>query len=347
MAKKDIKKSPVNVIDLKIADASDDELKAILEIRKKYSEDERNTLIKGLISIAKTDGDYSGYEKQVVESTACTLGINKEKLDSISDEISDKTSAELFSAIKNSKFRETFFSELISLSYIKGYQTQSEDDELRNIASIIGISDKKAESMLENMYFTAQGIERKSGTASAVAKVGITIGAVAVGAALVAATAGAAAPAIGAALGKAAGLYGAAATSHGLALLGGGAIAGGAGGGVAAGTTVIVTAGGIIGAGAGALSASVYGNIANAYDKKQLKAYVIKEMKEKKTEQEITENLIKAIELQKERIAALEKANASKRDIQHAAETIENLISQKDSITEVFVKNNGKKQPIS
>ena len=66
-------------------------------------------------------------------------------------------------------------------------------------------------------------------------------------------------------------------------------------------------------------------------------------MKEKKTEQEITDNLIKAIELQKERIAALERANASQRDIQHATETVENLISQKDSISEVFGKNNGKK----
>ena len=112
---------------------------------------------------------------------------------------------------------------------------------------------------------------------------------------------------------------------------------------MAAGTAAIVTAGGIIGAGTGAFSASVAGNIANAHDKKQLKAYVIKEMKEKKTEQEITENLIKAIELQKERIAALEKANASKRDIQHATETVDNLISQKESISEIFEKNHGKK----
>ena len=66
-------------------------------------------------------------------------------------------------------------------------------------------------------------------------------------------------------------------------------------------------------------------------------------MKEKKTEQEITENLIQAIELQKERIAALEKANASQRDIQHTTETVENLISQKNSVFEIFEKSNGKK----
>lgn len=342
MAKKENGKNPVNVIDLRIADASDDELKAILDVRKKYSEKDRNTLLKGLIFIAMIDNDYSPFEKQIIESTACTLGFNQERLDAISNEIIGKFPEDLFSNIKNTKFRDSFLSELISLSYIKGYQTQSEDDALRKIAEIIGVPEKKAESMLENMYFIAQGIEKKAGTSSTTAKVGITIGAVVVGAALVAVTAGAAAPAIGAALGNAAGLYGAAATAHGLALLGGGAIAMG-GGGVAAGTAVIVTAGGIIGAGTGALSASVAGNIANAHDKKQLKAYVIREMKEKKTEQEITENLIKAIELQKERIAALEKANASQRDIQHAAETLENMVSQKDSISDVFGKNNGKK----
>lgn len=184
--------------------------------------------------------------------------------------------------IKNAKFRESFLTELISLTYVKGYQTQGEDDELRKIAGFIGIQEKKAEAMLEDMYFAAQGISRKTGLSSTAAKVGITVGAVAVGAALVAVTAGAAAPVIGAALGHAAGLSGAAATAHGLALLGGGAIAAG-GGGVAAGTAAIVTAGGIIGAGTGALSASVAGNISNAHDKKQLKAFVIKEMKEKKT----------------------------------------------------------------
>lgn len=333
---------PISVIDLKIADASDDELKDVLEVRKKYDESERVTLIKGLVYIAEIDGEYSDYEKQVVEGTACTLGINQEKLKSILDEVESKTANELFIPIKSARFREAYFSELISLSYIKGYQTQDEDNALKKVASLIGVQDKKAESMLENMYFAAQGIERKTGISSTAAKIGLTVGAVAVGAALVAVTAGAAAPAIGAALGHAAGLSGAAATAHGLALLGGGAIAAG-GGGVAAGTAAIVTAGGIIGAGTGALSASVVGNISNAYDKKRLKAYVIKEMKEKKTEQEITENLIKAIELQKKRIEELEKAHASKRDIQFATESYENLVGQKESVSEIFEKNNGKK----
>ena len=52
---------------------------------------------------------------------------------------------------------------------------------------------------------------------------------------------------------------------------------------------------------------------------------------------------MKAIELQQERILALEKANASKRDIQHATEMVENLMSQKSSISDLFEKSNGKK----
>ena len=54
---------PINIIDLKIADASDDELKSILEVRKKYDKDERATLIKGLIFIAEIDGEYSQRSK--------------------------------------------------------------------------------------------------------------------------------------------------------------------------------------------------------------------------------------------------------------------------------------------
>lgn len=80
MAKKVKDKKPINVIDLKIADASDEELIAILEVRKKYTQEERNTLITGLIYIAEADGDYTVFEKRVIESTACTLGFNQEKL---------------------------------------------------------------------------------------------------------------------------------------------------------------------------------------------------------------------------------------------------------------------------
>lgn len=68
------------------------------------------------------------------------------------------------------------------------------------------------------------------------------------------ATGGLAAPAIGGAVGGAMGLTGAAATSAGLAALGGGSIAAG-GFGVAGGTLIISTAGGLLGAGLAATGA--------------------------------------------------------------------------------------------
>ena len=139
MAKKEMK--PTNVIDLTIADASDEDLRAILEVRKKYDKDERVQLIKGLVYVAQIDGDYSEFEKEIVESTSCTLGINRDKLDEIFDEIRNKASNVLFTPIKNAKFKEAFLKELISLTYIKGYQTQDEDDELRKIAGFVGIQD--------------------------------------------------------------------------------------------------------------------------------------------------------------------------------------------------------------
>lgn len=77
MAKKVKDKKPINVIDLKIADASDEELIAILEVRKKYTQEERNTLITGLIYIAAlyttgffTTGTLSGIVTSVNKGEA-------------------------------------------------------------------------------------------------------------------------------------------------------------------------------------------------------------------------------------------------------------------------------------
>ena len=77
---------------------------------------------------------------------------------------------------------------------------------------------------------------------------------------VVAATAGAAAPAIGGAVGSlqlAGGYVGAAATSHGLALLGGGSLAAG-GLGMAGGTAVVTAVGGALGTALGASVTSAY-----------------------------------------------------------------------------------------
>ncbi|MBS2936580.1 DUF726 domain-containing protein [Nocardioides sp. J2M5] len=83
------------------------------------------------------------------------------------------------------------------------------------------------------------------------------VGAMVVSAAVVGPAAWLAAPAIGGALGGMTGLYGAAATSHGLAMLGGGSVAAG-GLGMAGGTAVVSAVGAGLGGTIGATATSAY-----------------------------------------------------------------------------------------
>lgn len=331
----------INSIETKLADVNDEKLEEVLSVRKKYSKEEREILVKSLYYISNIDNEYSPIEKEVVESTACTLGYSKEKLDIMFSEFVQGNPPRISNKL-STKFKTELFHEMVTLTYLKGYQVSVEDKELKKFAKKLDISEKKAEEIQEELYYSSQGVSQKSFIKSTAGKVIIGVGAVAVGAGICALTAGAAAPAIGAFLGNAAGLSGAAAAGHGLALLGGGALAAG-GAGVAGGTAVVVTAGGLIGGTIGGLSASVGMNISNAYDKKQLKEHVKKMLKEEKTKQEIVENLVKSIELQKARITALEKEFASKRDIEHAKEVVTNLENQKLEVEKLIEKENGTK----
>lgn len=94
-------------------------------------------------------------------------------------------------------------------------------------------------------------LRRRSVRWGRVAVVGVGVG-------LGVVTGGMAAPLIGAAIGSAAGLSGAAATSAGLATLGGGSIAAG-GFGVAGGTALITSVSAVVGAGAGAAGGRLVG----------------------------------------------------------------------------------------
>ena len=74
---------------------------------------------------------------------------------------------------------------------------------------------------------------------------------------------------------------------------------------------------------------SVKENISAANDVKKLQALIKQQQKDNMTKQDITENLIKAIELEKARLAQLEKLHASKRDIGGVELQIANLEAQK------------------
>ena len=316
--------------DASIANMSDEDLELIIELRKKIKGDtERKGYIKGLYYIANIDDDYSDIEKEIVEGTACALGFDEEKQKEIIRYVemdSDPLKSIAFSGDKN--YRELLFEEMGALTYIKGYQLSAEDDALKKAAAVMGISDGDAEKILMDLYLKSQGVQEAMSTT---AKILLGAGGVAAGALICGLTAGAAAPAIGATIGSGMGLSGAAATSAGLAALGGGTIAAG-GGGVAMGTTVIAAAGAILGGGASALTLSVADNIANAHDQKKLKEVIKKQQKDNMTKQEITDNLIEAINVLKKRLKILEEKNASKRDIATVQLQLANMQAQKAAL---------------
>lgn len=325
----DAKRRP---IDMRIVDATDEDLRAIQDLRFKFwNQEDRPLYVKGLYWISLIDSDYSEDERALVEGTACALGVGEDALKEIEDEIASNPDGALasLSSISSGKLRNSLFEEMAKLTYIKGYQLATEDEAMTDVARTLGVKPAKAEKILSDLYFGAQGwdVSKKS----TFAKVAIGAGAIAAGAAVCAVTAGAAAPAIGMAIGGLQGLSGAAAANAGLAALGGGAIAAG-GGGIAAGTATVITAGAVAGGGAAAVGVSVKENISSAHDKKKLQAVIRQQQRDNMTKQEITENLIQAIELQEARLAELEALHASRRDIAQVELDLANLRAQKAEV---------------
>lgn len=329
MGIEEAKKNPINMM---IADADDQTLEAVIQLRKKVgSQEERFGFVKGLYYISLVDADYTRDEKVLVEGTACALGINESTLTYMEHEINDDPDASIdsFATAGSMKYRQQLFEEMAALTYLKGYQLAEEDRAMMKVAKAMGIKEDKAEKAMYELYMAMQGFDvSKKAT---IAKAAMGVGAIAAGAAIIAVTAGVAAPAIGAAIGGMQGLTGIAAVNAGLAALGGGAIATG-GGGVAAGTAAIITAGAVVGGSAAAVGISVKENINAAHDRKKLQAAIKQQQKDNMTKQEITENLIKAIELEKARLKQLEELNASKRDIASIELQIANLLAQKTEI---------------
>lgn len=284
-------------IDTLAADLSDDDLTAISRLRKKIGDEERRTAwIKGLYYISLVDTEFTEGEKAIVEGIACALGYNADALEELIQEIDETVdSIDKFAFVGDKKFKEMLFKEMGTLTYIKGYQLSAEDEALKTVAEKMEISTSKAEQILVDVYMITQTGVEPGRFSSPAAKVALGAGGVIAGAALVAITAGAAAPAIGAIIGGGMGLSGAAASSAGLAILGGGTLAAG-GGGVAAGAAAVVAAGAVVGGGGAAVAFSVKENISSAHDMKKLKGVIKKQLKDNITKQEITENLINAIE---------------------------------------------------
>lgn len=321
-----------NPIDLTVAAATDESLEEIVKLRKKIPDQaERRAFLRGLYYIAIIDSVYAEEEKELVEGSACALGVTETALADIEREVdaNPEGAIGLFATVGSKKFRMQLFEEMAAMTYIKGYQLATEDEAMMAVAAAMDIKHDRAEEAMQELYMSAQGFDVPK--KSSLAKAAIGIGAVAAGAAVCALSAGLAAPAIGAAIGGLQGLSGIAAVNAGLAAIGGGAVAAG-GGGVAAGTSAVIAAGAIAGGGVTAVGLSVKENISAAYDIKKLQAVIKQQQKDNMTKQEITENLIKAIELEKARLKQLEELQASKRDIASVELKIANLQAQKAQV---------------
>ena len=138
------KKSPINI---RVADADDETLEAVIQLRKKIGgEEERLGFVKGLYYISLVDSDYSEDEKALVEGTACALGINEPTLAYMEQEVNDdpEASIESFATAGSRKYCQQLFEEMAALSYLKGYQLAAEDRAMMKVAKAMGIKEDTA-----------------------------------------------------------------------------------------------------------------------------------------------------------------------------------------------------------
>ena len=90
----DIETAKSRPIDMRIADATDEELQKILDLRLKFWEKEDRPLyVAGLYYISTVDADYSDEEKALVEGTACALGVGEEELGKLEEDIDEDPDA--------------------------------------------------------------------------------------------------------------------------------------------------------------------------------------------------------------------------------------------------------------
>ena len=160
MGIEEAKKNPINMM---IADADDQTLEAVIQLRKKVgSQEERFGFVKGLYYISLVDADYTRDEKVLVEGTACALGINESTLTYMEHEINDDPDASIdsFATAGSMKYRQQLFEEMAALTYLKGYQLAEEDRAMMKVAKAMGIKEDKAEKTMYELYMAMQGLDR-------------------------------------------------------------------------------------------------------------------------------------------------------------------------------------------
>lgn len=119
----DVEASRRNPINMKLAEADDETLEAVILLRKKVGgQEERLGFVKGLFYISLVDSDYTEDEKSLVEGTACALGITEDALACIEQEVRDAPDASVasFATAGSKKYRQQLFEEMAALTYLQG-----------------------------------------------------------------------------------------------------------------------------------------------------------------------------------------------------------------------------------
>lgn len=212
-------------------------------------------ILRVLVWIAQHDSDYSDKEITAIQAIATEFGLTTQDLQKAHHEASvAKTATEIVCGLSNDDAIEALFSMIIILSFADGTYDARERTAARQISHALAIN-KEDFFQLEHGFATGLVLSADQALAAAkteksrFARIGKIAAASVIGGAALVFTAGLAAPAIGGAIGVTfLGLKGAAATSAGLALLGGGSLASG-GWGMAGGALAIKTVFGAAGAG--------------------------------------------------------------------------------------------------
>jgi hypothetical protein len=233
----------------------------------------------------------------------------------------------------NSKYKVPFYLILLELSLFTPYYSLSKNDKfkslkyrrniqfLEEIAAILRLEADRVNKFISSNDGAIRGL-----TNFWPKLIGGALG----GAVLIAITAGLAAPAIGA-LFAAGGIYGAAATASGLALLGGGAIAAG-GLGMAGGVAVIVGGGALLGVAAGSGVGALLAN-APKFTLQQaaklevaMREILIGQQKDVRLIQEIIKEQRKTLKTMEDKLFELEgNREHNKKEIKNLKESIDYL----------------------
>lgn len=223
---------------------------------------EKIAILKILAWLASRDGDISKQEVDFLANIALQMGI--EPLPSMKNLVSGAIDADNLHYLSSTKSKELLLKLLIRVSFVDGVYDSRERKGLMATALALGLTGSSVEhaeyqlteDLKDQLSTTAtpcledpDGLEAFGDQSWDVGKIAKIAGTSLAGGAAIALTGGLAAPVIGGAIGSAFfGLSGAAATSAGLAFLGGGSLAAG-GAGMAGGMTLVSTVMGTCGTG--------------------------------------------------------------------------------------------------